>query len=93
MRNKFEIFNERLCNIERVLRNLNYYPENLKKGVESEQWLNLTDLCNYLPGKPKKVTVYKWVRKRLIPFHKSPGQKKLRFSKSEIDNWLKTDQL
>lgn len=54
---------------------------------ELDGWFNLNELCNYLPDKPAKATVYNWVHTGLIPCHK--GQKKLRFLKSEIDNWLK----
>ncbi len=55
--------------------------------TEKDRWFDLTDLCNYLPDKPAKATVYGWVHTGLIPCHK--GQKKLRFLKSEIDAWLK----
>lgn len=55
--------------------------------IETDQWFDLAELCNYLPDKPAKATVYGWVHARLIPCHK--GQKKLRFLKSEIDAWLK----
>ena len=54
---------------------------------ESDQWFNLTELCEYHPDKPTKPTVYGWVNLGTIPVHK--GGKKLRFLKSEIDNWLK----
>lgn len=55
---------------------------------ETDSWLNLTDLCAYLPDKPVKPTVYGWVHQSLIPHHKKG--KKLFFLKSEIDNWLKS---
>ncbi|MBC7488395.1 MAG: helix-turn-helix domain-containing protein [Cytophagaceae bacterium] len=56
--------------------------------TETDRWFDLTDLCLYLPDKPAKATAYGWVHHGLIPCHK--GQKKLRFLKSEIDQWLKT---
>lgn len=59
------------------------------KPHESENcivWFNLNEVQEYLPDKPSKNTVYGWVRKGLIPVHKSG--KKLRFLKSEIDEWL-----
>ena len=63
--------------------------ENQKKENSStENWFNLGQLCNYLPDKPKKPTVYGWISNSLIPYHK--GAKNLRFSKSEIDEWLKS---
>jgi excisionase family DNA binding protein len=74
---------EKLDNIERLL---------LEKSTEShnepDKWFDLTELCDYLPDKPTKPTVYGWVHSGIIPAHK--GQKKLRFLKSEIDNWLKS---
>lgn len=58
-----------------------------EKPTEIDCWLNLTELCQYHPDKPTKPTVYGWVQAGTIPVHK--GGKKLRFLKSEIDNWLK----
>ena len=66
---------------------------NILKAVSKEQptetnrWFDLNELCNYHPDKPSKPTVYGWVHAGTIPVHK--GGKKLRFLKSEIDNWLK----
>jgi len=56
------------------------------KPSETDCWFNLDELCEYLPDRPSKQTVYDWVHDRLIPVHKGP--KKLRFLKSEIDAWL-----
>lgn len=53
----------------------------------TEQWFDLVELCNYHPDKPKPATVYGWVFAGKIPVNK--GGKKLRFLKSEIDEWLK----
>jgi excisionase family DNA binding protein len=54
----------------------------------ADEWFNLPQLCEYLPDKPKKATIYGYVHEGIIPFHK--GSKKLRFLKSEIDEWLKS---
>jgi excisionase family DNA binding protein len=54
---------------------------------ESVQWFNLSEFCEYHPDKPSVQTAYKWVQTGKVPCHKSG--KKLRFLKSEIDNWLK----
>ena len=63
----------------------------LEKGneqpTETDRWFDLNELCQYHPDKPTKPTVYGWVNVGTIPVHK--GGKKLRFLKSEIDNWLK----
>jgi hypothetical protein len=72
----------KLSNIESLL-----LAQSKLQQPETEEWYNLDQLCLYLPDKPSKATVYSWVSKSLIPTHK--GSKKLRFQKSEIDNWLK----
>lgn len=63
----------------------------IQKNQESQpiinQWFDLNELCNYHPDKPKPATVYGWVFAGKIPVNK--GGKKLRFLKSEIDEWLK----
>lgn len=56
--------------------------------ANGDQWLNVEDLCKYLPDHPCQNTVYKWKRKGIIPFHKR--SKHLYFLRSEIDAWLKS---
>lgn len=58
-----------------------------EQPTEPDCWFDLNELCQYHPDKPSKPTVYGWVNACTIPVHK--GGKKLRFLKSEIDNWLK----
>ena len=60
---------------------------NSNNNSNEDQWFNLNGLCDYLPSKPVKQTVYALVSKRQIPFNKQG--KKLYFLKSEIDLWLK----
>ena len=50
------------------------------------RWFSVDELCEYLPDKPSKQTVYGWVNHRLIPYHKTT--KRLSFMKSEIDAWI-----
>jgi predicted DNA-binding transcriptional regulator AlpA len=59
----------------------------LTNSPEPDRWLNLPALCEYLPGRPVKATIYGKVSKRIIPFHKKGRE--LFFLKSEIDAWLK----
>lgn len=61
--------------------------KNQETQTTTEQWFDLVELCNYHPDKPKPATVYGWVFAGKIPVNK--GGKKLRFLKSEIDEWLK----
>ena len=58
-----------------------------EQPTETDRWFDLNELCIYHPDKPSKPTVYGWVNTGTIPVHK--GGKKLRFLKSEIDNWLR----
>lgn len=57
------------------------------QSAEADRWLDINELCIYHPDKPSKATVYGWVQAGIIPVHK--GGKKLRFLKSEIDEFLK----
>jgi len=73
------------CKLENIERLLTDRSSELQP--EAERWLNLSELCDYMPDKPVKPTVYGWVHKRTIPNHRRG--KKLYFLKSEIDAWLK----
>jgi excisionase family DNA binding protein len=56
---------------------------------DENTWYDLDAVCDYLPGSPAKQTVYGWVFKKKIPYHKKG--RKLLFLKSEIDEWLISD--
>jgi excisionase family DNA binding protein len=49
-------------------------------------WLTLPELSEYLPNKPSEQTIYGWVHRREIPFHKIG--RRLAFKKVEIDGWI-----
>lgn len=66
---------------------LKHHPHASTNQQRTKQWLNIDELCEYLPEKPAKPTIYTRVGKRSIPYHKQG--KKLYFLKSEIDEWLK----
>ena len=53
----------------------------------ADRWFNVDELINYLPDRPAKQTIYGKVSSNEIPHYKD--SKKLRFLKSEIDQWLK----
>jgi len=88
MTNPFETIEERLSSIESLIHDLKKQPDQTSLVESSECWFNLSELCIYIPDKPAKPTVYGWVHSGTIPYHK--GKKKLRFLKSEIDEWLKS---
>ena len=50
-------------------------------------WMDVDELCDYIPSHPVKQTVYGWVSDRQIPHHKI--NKALVFLQSEIDDWMK----
>lgn len=56
----------------------------------SDRWFDMQELCAYLPDHPARQTVYGWIGRHAIPYHKKG--KKLQFLKTEIDSWLKTDK-
>jgi predicted DNA-binding transcriptional regulator AlpA len=85
--NPFESIENRLSNIESLLINLNQQPATPTQP-DPDRWMNLQELCEYLPDHPKPQTVYSWVSNKVIPVNK--GSKHLRFLKSEIDLWLKS---
>ncbi len=88
MNNPFELLDARLSSIENLLLDLKHSTGNHSPNQNTDTWFDLNELCQYLPDKPKKQTVYGWINQRLIPFHKTT--KKLQFLKSEIDNWIKS---
>ena len=78
----FEHLTNEVSEIKRLL-----LEKSNEQPDELDRWFDLTEFCNYHPDKPSKPTVYGWVNAGIVPVHKSG--KKLRFLKSEIDNWLR----
>ena len=57
------------------------------KGLsDSDEWMDVKALRAYHPDHPAARTVYDWIHLRRIPYHKDG--KKIRFKRSEIDDWL-----
>jgi excisionase family DNA binding protein len=54
----------------------------------SDRWLSIEELQDYLPGRPSITTLYGKVQRNEIPFHKMG--KRLIFRQSEIETWLLT---
>ena len=74
--------------IEKSVKKVLTELKELKQEETSDRWMNLNELCEYMPDRPSKATVYGWVNLGKIPVHK--GGKKLRCLKSEIDNWMQS---
>ena len=75
-----QLFNK-VENIERLL-----LEKSNTSQLEPDKWFNILELCDYLPDRPARATIYGKVHNRKIPFHKT--SKSLIFRKSEIDAWL-----
>jgi excisionase family DNA binding protein len=78
----FVMLSNEISEIKRLL-----LAKSNEQPTKTDCWYDINELCNYHPDKPSKPTVYGWVNVGNIPVHK--GGKKLRFLKSEIDEWLK----
>lgn len=69
--------------------------DNLQKTVtdsahapQPDRWMTIDELCDYLPEKPAKQTIYGLVSRGKIPVSKR--SKRLLFLKSLIDEWLRS---
>ena len=89
MENPFDKLEQRLTNIEKIL--LSLQNQEQPQSPETDTWFNIDELCQYLPSKPTKPTVYGWTQAKKIPFHKTG--KSLVFRKSEIDTWLSSNRI
>ena len=56
--------------IEKFDRLENLIESAVSPRTDEVQWMDIDTLCEYLPDKPAKQTVYGWVCKKIIPFHK-----------------------
>ena len=79
----FNYLIEKINNLQETVNTL----RNKQQASTSPRWMNIDELCAYHPSHPKKQTVYEWVSKKTIPYHKMT--KELMFLQSEIDEWLK----
>jgi len=79
---------EKARSLEYRIETLELVNKQYKPRIQTanSNWLNIDELQEYLPDFPAKATIYGWVGHNQIPFYK--GGKKLRFLKSEIDEWL-----
>ena len=74
---------EKVEGLEKTAQNL----LNRQEECCSPHWMDVDELCNYIPSHPVKQTVYGWVSDKQIPHHKI--NKALVFLQSEIDDWMK----
>lgn len=60
----------------------------VESNSKTDSYLNVSELCAYLPSKPQRSSIYRWIKNGQIPYFRDPGRKKIRFLKSSIDKWL-----
>lgn len=93
MDDKTITFNEVPGAISNLIQKIDNLEELIELSLSPKKdeviWMNVDELCDYLPAKPAKQTVYGWVCEKFIPYHKKG--KRLQFMKSEIDEWLLKD--
>lgn len=65
-----------------------YQPFASAPKLDSDKWMTIQELSDYLPGKPAVTTLYGKVQRLEIP-HSRMSKKRLAFQKSQIDEWLK----
>lgn len=82
------LINELTNNLITALKEQGILSSYAQSESQSDDWLNVKQLCAYLPDHPCRNTIYKWKNKGTIPCHKR--SKHLYFLKSEIDAWLKS---
>ena len=61
--------------------------QQIDQPTSTDRWFDSNEQCNQHPNTPKPATLHGWVFPGKIPVNK--GGKKLRFLKSDIDEWLK----
>ena len=75
---ELELINRRL--------DLRMGPENDEAIGKQEEWLNIYELCNMIPGHPRITTLRGWMYSEKIPYHMSGGTPV--FRKKEIEAWI-----
>ncbi len=77
--------------LEKILKNQDDIISRLSaiensKVNNSNEYLSIQELMDFLPQKPALQTIYGWVSNRLIPYKKASG--KLYFKRKDIEHWL-----
>lgn len=86
----FDNVPELLSGILDELREMRILIISIKDSHSGKEWMSLQELRDFLPEHPAKATVYEWVAKKTIPFHKNG--KALRFNLAEIEKWIKMER-
>lgn len=69
------------------VRSLKALTENLTTYGGFSPWMDVDELCEYLPGHPAKCTIYSWIHDGFIPYHRCG--KTFCFYRPDIDRWIR----
>ena len=58
------------------------------KDTGQDTYMTIEELCAYHPDHPSHQTVRRWKRLGIIPYYKDEETRRIRFKKSEIDEWI-----
>lgn len=58
------------------------------KDSQKDEYLTVEELCAYHPAHPSHQTVRRWKRLGYIPYYKDEVTRRVKFKKSEIDEWI-----
>ena len=63
--------------------------EELREDASGKDtYMTVEELCAYHPDHPSQQTVRRWKRLGYIPFYKDDKTRRVKFKKSEIDDWI-----
>ena len=82
----FDNLPQAVATLLREVRELHSQIDTLSSCSADSPWMDVEDLCEYLPGHPAKCTVYAWCAHENIPHHFCG--KALCFYRPEIDHWM-----
>lgn len=82
----FDNLPQAVATLLQEVRELRSLTENHTTYGGFSPWMDVEELCEYLPGHPAKCTVYAWVQASIIPYHRCG--KTLCFYRPEIDKWI-----
>ena len=55
---------------------------------DKDAYMTIEEFCAYHPDHPSQQTVRRWKRFGYIPFYKDDKTRRIKFKKSEVDDWI-----
>lgn len=89
--NPFDRLSQQISNLQKTVDALTENSNQKNEKHNTKVWFDLDELCQYLPDRPAKSTLYLKLSQGKIPGHKNG--KKWFFYKNDVDEWLKKGRL